>query len=738
MSSQELKVIITAIDNTKQALQSAQQSFSSLTSSITATAVKFSLIYYAAERAFGQVSSSIKSAMQPVEDFSLSVTKMAAMITSMQTTGDLATNYAQAKEYAAALVTKLEEIDQKTLAGAQDLSLMTEEMAKQGLFLDLNNQKQIDGFTNLANAVAVISAGSANREIQIRQEIGALLRGQLDMHSQLGKQLDAMVGGSLKQKLELWKKEGTVIEHIGGLLQGYAAASDDIQNSWAALGSTMETIKNRILREGFGEAYRDINEQIKKSNDWLKDHSKIISEKLNQAWTEVKFTLKGIEESYERLGVGSLGSGIGLVADTIAKGFAYTAYVILPALADNIKDIAKRFESIGEAALNVGKIIYNAIFKLDWEGAKAAWADLKKNISDLWAPNNDKSIYESMKKRAAELEDALDKTVKPKVEKIWQGVFDAMMLTGTPQQRQMIEQAYHKWAVKQSGAPNVSPISPSPEDAADADKKAQDIISKRLTLQAQAMEQSKTQYRDEQTFINEMLGARITAFASANQEIAQDDLYMSEWTQKEKEKLQDEWDKMEEERIKSVQQYHKQFAQADVKTFSKGWHSGLKRYVEDTGAMFNLAVDMARQTAQAMQSAFQTFFFDMFQGKITTMKQLLTGLANFAAQVASNILASLATTKILSMVASAGMSSTTPQTGQLGDFGIGDSTILGKAVKGGNSASANEKITVNIIDSGNKEKPDVSYSRSDLEGLIIDVVYRNFQSNGGMRHLGAT
>ena len=73
-------------------------------------------------------------------------------------------------------------------------------------------------------------------------------------------------------------------------------------------------------------------------------------------------------------------------------------------------------------------------------------------------------------------------------------------------------------------------------------------------MQTQAMEQNKEQYRDEQAFINEMLGARVAAFASANQEIAQDDLYMSEWTQKEKEKLQDEGGQTEEERIKAAEE----------------------------------------------------------------------------------------------------------------------------------------------------------------------------------------
>ena len=348
MASQDLKIIISALDNTKQAFQSVQDSFSGLAGTITQTAAKFAVINYAATQAFGKIEGAIKTVMQPIEDFNLSVTKMAAMITSMQNTGDLSTNYLKAKQYAEALYTTLEDIDRETLASAQDLSLMTEEMGKQGIFLDLNNQKQIDGFKNLANAIAVIAAGSANRELQIRQEMGALLRGQLDMHSQLGKQLDAMVGGSLKQKLELWKKEGTVIEHTGELLKGYSAASKDIESSWAALGSTLETIKNKILREGFGEVYRDLNGQLKKMNDWLSTHAFALGTAIKSLWT----ALKSVKDLLET-GLSPQFVYLGELTWNIVKGWTILLGTI-SIIAGRLKELKNDLSSVPKKAVEWG------------------------------------------------------------------------------------------------------------------------------------------------------------------------------------------------------------------------------------------------------------------------------------------------------------------------------------------------------------------------------------------------
>lgn len=85
-----------------------------------------------------------------------------------------------------------------------------------------------------------------------------------------------------------------------------------------------------------------------------------------------------------------------------------------------------------------------------------------------------------------------------------------------------------------------------------------------------------------------------------------------------------------------------------------GWARGMQKYVEDTKSGFGLAADMARRTAQTMEQSFRTGFFDLFDGKVKSMKDVLGGLGNFVKQVASQIAAQLMTTFVLKNVLGVG------------------------------------------------------------------------------------
>lgn len=85
--------------------------------------------------------------------------------------------------------------------------------------------------------------------------------------------------------------------------------------------------------------------------------------------------------------------------------------------------------------------------------------------------------------------------------------------------------------------------------------------------------------------------------------------------------------------------------------FFDGWTRGLADYVRNTKGAFGMAQQMAQQTAQAMQSGFQNFFFDWMQGRITTLKDMFRGVLNFAQQILSQIAAQMATKGVMDMLA---------------------------------------------------------------------------------------
>lgn len=198
----------------------------------------------------------------------------------------------------------------------------------------------------------------------------------------------------------------------------------------------------------------------------------------------------------------------------------------------------------------------------------------------------------------------------------------------------------------------------------------------------------------------------------------------------------------------------------------EGWSLGLQRYVQDHQSAFGFAADMARRTAQFMEQSFRTFFFDLMDGRIKSMKDLFKSFGDFVKQVIAQIMAQLATMLALKAI-----------TGGFGGFGFGglfggggglagganagglfgglqfasggpvlgagnQDTVralltpgegvlnrrgmeaLGKLNAGIASSGEAMNVTVNIHNSGRTDAPQVNYRRQ-LKGMMIDIIYRD-------------
>lgn len=74
---------------------------------------------------------------------------------------------------------------------------------------------------------------------------------------------------------------------------------------------------------------------------------------------------------------------------------------------------------------------------------------------------------------------------------------------------------------------------------------------------------------------------------------------------------------------------------------------GLHEYLTNTENTFNLALDITRQTFDAMAQASKTFFFDVLKGRIVTLQQAFQGLLNFVQQILAQIASQLVTAQVL-------------------------------------------------------------------------------------------
>lgn len=77
---------------------------------------------------------------------------------------------------------------------------------------------------------------------------------------------------------------------------------------------------------------------------------------------------------------------------------------------------------------------------------------------------------------------------------------------------------------------------------------------------------------------------------------------------------------------------------------------GLQEYLTNTGNTFNIAVDMARSTAEAMSQGFKSFFVDVLKGQMTDVKTILTGVRDFAYNIIAEVAARLATAGLLRQI----------------------------------------------------------------------------------------
>lgn len=319
-----------AIRSVSAGIESVHTSVNKLNQGLNTLAMGFSAWYVGSK-----IWEGFKYGIGIVDEFQQRVITMSAMITSLQSGADVAGNYQKAKEYAAGLNEVLMQIDARTTLNLQNLQVITEEMIKQGIVLDYNSTAQVEGFTRLANAAAVYSRNGAD-ERQLRQEVSALLRGQVDQSSQLASIVQKTVQGPLSQQVEQWKQSGTLVENLGKQLKGFGPASDDLNKTWSAVKTSMETSLNLIARAGFTSIVKEIVDYLDTINTYLKSHREEVGDKIKSAWETTKTVMSTVAD----------------VASAIYNNFEpFAALVIGGAIISGVTRIISLFTALRDVVL---------------------------------------------------------------------------------------------------------------------------------------------------------------------------------------------------------------------------------------------------------------------------------------------------------------------------------------------------------------------------------------------------
>jgi len=316
-----------------------------------AAIAKAQVLYTVINQVASAMSAIPGTVVDSIESFNMSVIKNAATITSMQTgVTDLGKAYQQNKTYAEAVQNVLLRMDASTIASYRQLQLMNDAFVQQGVFIDINNKKQLEGFQNIANALATISAGSPNVDLQFTQEIKGLLNEEDKAGNMLFRQLEA-IDPKLKQHLEEWKKiasetgnAGYLIEKIGPLLDGYAAASGDINGLWTTIKSTMATLRDEVLRGGLSDGFKEIVKWMGELNKSAVDNKDKIQQFLKDNFARLKPLAQDFWEMTKA--VISLGAALAPVLNLMSKLATFVTRDVTQGITKIISPIASITKSV--------------------------------------------------------------------------------------------------------------------------------------------------------------------------------------------------------------------------------------------------------------------------------------------------------------------------------------------------------------------------------------------------------
>jgi hypothetical protein len=263
--------------------------------SMTRAVLRFYAAYYVLSAAVSSISSLFVGGVKAIDDMQFSAISIASTITSMQgTSGNVTENYKKNLEYAKGLVPVLQQVDAASYANLQEIMVINTQLALHGVYLDANKAKQVESFTALTNAVKIFTNGQDMMK-QSGQEIRAMFTGIIRPGDMVAMQMDSLIknegkyAGGLKEVVKLGQQHGDTLERFLPYLQGIVAGVGDIQKTWAAVSSSMETSWNILQRGLFADFYKSLTESGKAANEWLKKNTDDLVETIRNIATGLKY-----------------------------------------------------------------------------------------------------------------------------------------------------------------------------------------------------------------------------------------------------------------------------------------------------------------------------------------------------------------------------------------------------------------------------------------------------------------
>ena len=303
-------------------------SFNAFSLSAIANLAKLQIIYGVINKIITSITEIPGHVIEAITEFQTSIVKNAAIITSMaDDVKDVGVAYQMNKIYAEGVQNALIQMSMTTIASGKQVNLVNDAFVLQGVYLDTNNKKQLEGFRNITQAVSTMTASFSNPDQEMGIQIRELMTGVNRQNALLYKTLLAQ-DDKLKEHIEDWQRiaretgnAGYVLEKLGPMLKGFNADTEDVSVLWTTVKNNLDTMTNMILRNGFGPMLKDMVAGMQEINTFLIQHEALISGGILTAWKAIVGLVNGMKYMLESLPFVAMGEGLLSIAEKVKNVF---------------------------------------------------------------------------------------------------------------------------------------------------------------------------------------------------------------------------------------------------------------------------------------------------------------------------------------------------------------------------------------------------------------------------------
>lgn len=317
--------------------------------SFTLMVAKLALVAFAAQTVANIFQNTFGAVLKVIDDFQVAAIGAAAAVTSIANNGEsVEDNFEQNLEASLQTFEALELVAARFFSTGQELQLAFNTLAQRGVVI---REEEFEILGKLTDQIKLLTGGQ-NSQIQIQQELRAILDGNVRTTTAFGKSLQAR-GVDIAQLSREVRATGS-IKVFEQFLTGLDAAGGAIRRTLTSVLTTFKSLFAILTRNIFQETYDDVVSTITRVNNFIIEQreeliavGQVIVTKVKAGFDLVVGVIKEIIDLLADLGTGSVGQLL-LVFKAIAS-VGSTPVRVLLIIATVIGQLTGDFGSVADA-----------------------------------------------------------------------------------------------------------------------------------------------------------------------------------------------------------------------------------------------------------------------------------------------------------------------------------------------------------------------------------------------------